>query len=453
MTKQKLLSDPAIKAKSKPAGYYLDGHGLYLQVATGGSRSWILRYTLKKKTREMGLGSVDDFTLAEARERARQYRQIIADGRDPIEHRRAEQAKRDAAQAETARKNRTFAECAKEYHLKNAEDWKNAKHAAQWINTLTTYAFPKFGQLPVGHINRDHIEEALLPIWNTKAETASRVLQRIRTVINYAAAVGYCSGMDSEKWTQLKKALPKNTKQREVEHHAACPHEQVGAVLNAMRQGTSTDMVKLAFEFIVLTAARSGEVRFAVWEEIDHQSQTWIIPKERMKANRRHTVPLSDAAWSILQLARQMRESDEPPTGLIFPSLQGSELSDMTFTQLLRRMAVDYTMHGFRASFRTWGADIAHYEHEMLEIALSHTVGDATVRAYHRSDMLQKRRRLMQEWAEYTESSEGAELILSPTILEATRQKRADGASQVRNSKEKNAALTPLVHAITAVRP
>jgi len=427
VTKQKLLSDPAIKAKNKAPGYYLDGHGLYLQVAAGGSRSWIFRYTLNKKTREMGLGSVDDFTLSEARERARQYRQIIADGRDPIAYRDAERLKHLEVQAETVRQNRTFRECANEYHRDNADDWKNAKHAAQWINTLTTYAFPKFGNLPVGQVSREHIREALLPIWKTKAETASRVLQRIRTVINYAAAMGYCAGLDSESWDQLKKALPKNSKQREVEHHASCPHSQVGALVRAVREGTSSEAVKLAFEFIVLTAARSGEVRFAAWEEIDPTNRCWIIPKERMKANRQHTVPLSDTAWTVLTEARQRRfHEDESATGLIFPNLQGSELSDMTFTQLLRRMGVDYTMHGFRASFRTWGADIAHHEHDMLEVALSHVVGDATVRAYHRSDMVEKRRRLMQEWADHLKATEDAELILSPTVLEAMERRKAN---------------------------
>jgi integrase len=425
VTKQKLLSDPAVKAKNKPAGYYLDGHGLYLQVSISGSKSWILRYTLNKKTREMGLGSVDDFALSEARERARQYRQVIADGSDPIRHRHAVKTNLLAAQAEAARKSHTFADCAKEYHDHNADDWKNAKHAAQWINTLSTYAFPKFGDFPVGEVTREHIRTALLPIWKSKAETASRVLQRIRTVINYGAAMAYCQGLDSEEWDQLKKALPKNSKQREVEHHASCPHGQVGAVLRTVRKGKSTEMVKLAFEFIVCTAARTGEVRYAVWEEIDCQNRCWVIPKERMKANRQHTVPLSDAAWTVLEAARQHRSDDAEATGLIFSNPRGGELSDMTFTQLLRRMGVVYTMHGFRASFRTWGADIAHYEHDMLEIALSHVVGDSTVRAYHRSDMLEKRRRLMREWAEYFEATAGAELVLSQTILDAMELNRA----------------------------
>lgn len=304
-------------------------------------------------------------------------------------------------QAEAQRRNVSFSDCAREYHENHADDWKNVKHAAQWINTLTTYVYPKFGDLPVGEVTKELIRDALKPIWKTKAETASRVLQRVRTVINHGAAMGYCDGLDSEVWDQVKKSLPGNKKQREVEHHASCPHEKAGAVLQAVGQCSSSDMVKLAFAFIVLTAARTGEVRFAVWEEIQRDTRCWVIPKERMKAGKEHVIPLSDAALRVLEAAAKVRNFTSTPTGLIFINLQGKALSDMTFTQLLRRMGYDYTMHGFRASFRTWGADVAHYEHEMLEFALSHVVGDATVRAYLRGDMREKRRKLMNEWAQY----------------------------------------------------
>lgn len=262
----------------------------------------------------------------------------------------------------------------------------------------------------MSQLTRDQIREALLPIWKSKAETASRVMQRIRTVVNYGAAMGYCNGLDSEQWVQLKKTLPKNSKELTEEHHASCLHGEVGKVLHAVMHATFSDAVKLAFAFTVLTSARSGEVRFAVWEEIDLQSRLWAIPKERMKASRPHTVPLSEAALSILTQAKGLRPElfteNAKPVGLIFPNTIGGALSDMTFTQVLRRMKVDYTMHGFRASFRTWGAEVAHYEHELLEVALAHVVGDATVRAYQRSDIVEKRRRLMQEWAEYIRLTE-----------------------------------------------
>lgn len=383
------------------AGFYHDGGGLYLQVSRFGTKSWILRYTLNQRKRDMGLGPLTDWTLAEARERAKKYRQLVDDGIDPIDQRDQEKARMQAQRLEAERKRPTFEECAKEYHAANKDDWKNAKHADQWINTLTTYAFPKFGKQPIENLKREQIREVLEPIWKTKAETASRVLQRIRTVVNYAAARDYCAGLDSEQWDQLKKALPKNTKAREVEHHASCPHDQVGALLVQVRNSRSSDNVKWAFEFIVLTAARSGEVRNAVWEEIDAKTKTWVIPKGRMKAGREHSVPLSPAAWEILQRARARWPKNTEPSGLIFPGEKNKAISDMTLTQLLRRMQQPYTVHGFRASFRTWGAEIAHYEHDMLEIALSHIVGDATVRAYHRSDMVEKRRKLMNDWAIY----------------------------------------------------
>lgn len=394
------LTAVQIKNLSKP-GFYHDGGGLYLQVSRFGSKSWILRYTLNQRKRDMGLGPLADWTLAEARERAKKFRQLVDDGIDPIDQRDQEKASRQAQRLEAERKRPSFEECAKEYHAANKDDWKNAKHADQWINTLTTYAFPKFGKQPIENLKREQIREVLEPIWKTKAETASRVLQRIRTVVNYAAARDYCAGLDSEQWDQLKKALPKNTKAREVEHHASCPHDQVGPLLAQVRNSRSSDNVKWAFEFIVLTAARSGEVRNAVWEEIDAKTKTWVIPKGRMKAGREHSVPLSPAAWEILQKARARWPKGTEPTGLIFPGEKKKAISDMTLTQLLRRMQQPYTVHGFRASFRTWGAEIGHYEHEILEVALSHVVGDATVRAYQRSDMVERRRKLMNDWAIY----------------------------------------------------
>ncbi len=394
-------------------GFYPDGGGLYLQVSSYGTKSWVLRYTIEKKTRDMGLGSIADWTLAEARERARTFRQLTDQKIDPIAHRDAELAKTKTEALEAARNRRTFEECAKEYHGDNAANWKNVKHAAQWINTLTTYAFPHFGTVPVSQLSRDQIREALLPIWKTKAETASRVMQRIRIVVNYAASMGYCDGLDSEQWEQLKISLPNNSKQLAGEHHASCPHHQVSPVMRMISQCSSSETVKAAFEFIVYTAARSGEVRSAVWEEIDSTNRLWVIPEERMKAARQHVVPLSDAAWAVLERIRQSRFTDMSPSGLIFPGVLNQPLSDMTFTQLMRRLKVWYTMHGFRASFRTWGAEIAHYESDLLETALAHIVGDKTMRAYQRSDMVEKRRMLMQDWSNYIATTAGNTLDIA----------------------------------------
>lgn len=394
MTRQNLLSDPAVNSKRKAPGYYLDGHGLYLQVGPGSARSWVLRYTLNKKTREMGLGSVDTFGLAKARERALHYRQLIADGIDPIAHR---QLSRDAM-AKAASASKTFAECAHEYHTAHADNWKNVKHGDQWINTLTSYAFPKFGQIAVGGVNKSHILAALTPIWKTKAETASRVLQRIRMVLNYAAAKDYSKGLDAEFWQQVKLALGANDRARKVEHHSSCPYTEVGALLAQVEASGASSLTKLAFEFSILTASRSGEVRGARWSEFDAGYTSWSIPGERMKAGREHRVPLSARAKALLKQVKAARPDN---SDLVFPSNKDTHLSDMVFTQLLRRLGMPFTMHGFRASFRTWGMEATGYPDEMLEFALAHVVGDQTVRAYARSDMVDKRRQLMQDWADY----------------------------------------------------
>jgi len=415
MTKRSLLADPSVRSRHKKPGYYLDGHGLYLQVSASGSRSWILRYTLNKRVREMGLGSADDFGLAQARERAQRARQLVADGIDPIDKRNAERKALVGMQAAEKARLKTFEDCAIEFHEANADDWRNAKHAAQWINTLRTYAFTKFGGLPVSEVSKDEIVKAIQPIWKTKAETASRVLQRIRTVLNYAAAKDYAKGRDGEFWEQVRMALGSNERARKVEHHSACPYPLIGALLKAMKAGPSSDMVKLAFEFTVLTAARSGESRGALWSEIDLSTKSWVIPEERMKAGNAHKVPLSKRALEILKQAASMRDSGlaSSDLGLIFPNSKGLPFSDMVFTQLLRRMDLEYTMHGFRATFRTWGTEQTEYPHEMLEFALAHTVGDETVRAYMRTSMVEKRRQLMEDWAAYLRGSEAASLPVS----------------------------------------
>ena len=402
MTRRNQLTDSAVRSKQKKPGYYLDGHGLYLQVSPSGSRSWILRYTLNRKVREMGLGSADDFTLAEARERAQTERKLVADHIDPIERRAQERKARAVAAAANVAQSKTFATCAIEFHEANKSEWRNPKHAAQWINTLRTYAFPVFGDTPVGEVSKADILNAISPIWKKTAETAGRVLQRVRTVLNYAAAKDYCRGHDAEFWEQVRMALGTNERARKVEHHNACAFADVGDLLKAIADGPSSEVVQLAFEFTVLTAARSGETRGALWSEIDWESCSWNIPGDRMKAGKAHRVPLSMRVIEILRRVQNMREEKEisSPLGLVFPSPRGLPFSDMVFTQLLRRMGTDYTMHGFRASFRTWATEKTEYPHEMIEMALAHAVGDETVRAYMRTTMVERRRQLMEDWAQ-----------------------------------------------------
>jgi integrase len=363
----------------------------------------------------MGLGSVDDFGLAQARERAQRARQLIADGIDPIEHRSSHRKAAEKLRTAEFAQLKTFKDCAVEYHQANADEWKNAKHSAQWINTLRDYAFPVFGDVAIGEVSKTEIVKALQPIWKTKAETAGRVLQRVRTVLNYAAAKDYAKGQDAEFWEQTRMALGPNERARKVEHHSSCPPHLVGALAKAVREGPSSVSVKLGFEFTILTAARSGETRGALWSEIDRGARSWIIPGERMKAGKSHKVPLSKQAFALIEKAAALRESGElhSDLGLIFPNASGMPFSDMVFTQLLRRMGVSYTMHGFRASFRIWATEATEYPHEMLELALAHSVGDETVRAYMRTSMVEKRRQLMEDWAAYLRGSEAASLPVS----------------------------------------
>jgi integrase len=411
MTRHNLLTITNLRTKAKTPGYHLDGRGLYLRVAPGGSQAWILRYTYLGRTRDMGLGSLADVSLARARERAQEHRIQIADGIDPIQHREKKKIEIKAAAIQLEQTSVTFKSCAEEYYKEHSGDWKNEKHKAQWINSLTTYAFPHFGNLPIREIGKHEILKALAPIWRKKAETADRLLQRIRKVINYGAAKDYCRGVDSEFWEQVRIALGANAKEREVEHHPSCPHPQIGALLAQVHASTATATVQLAFEFGVLTAARSGEIRGARWSEFDGALSNWTLPAERMKAGREHRVPLSSRATEVLRAARtlqaeQAAAADAPADGteaidLVFPSPRRKTYSDMVFTQLLRRVEQPYTMHGFRATFRTWGMDHTEYPAEMLEFALAHLVGDQTVRAYARSDMVEKRRQLMEDWAAY----------------------------------------------------
>lgn len=415
MTRHNLLTITNIRTKAKKPGYHLDGRGLYLRVAPGGSQAWILRYTFLGRSRDMGLGSLADVSLARARERAQEHRVQIAEGIDPIEHREQKKIELKTAAIQLKQASVTFKACAEEYHKEHANGWKNAKHKDQWINTLTAYAFPHFGEIPIRGVGKPEILKALNPIWKTKAETADRLLQRIRKVINYGAAKDYCRGVDSEFWEQVRIALGANEKARKVEHHPSCPHPQIGALLAQVRASTATATVQLAFEFGVLTAARSGEIRGARWSEFDDALRNWTIPAERMKAGREHRVPLSSRATEVLLAARtQQAERDAQgggPAGdastddLVFPSPRGKTYSDMVFTQLLRRLEQPYTMHGFRATFRTWGMDNTQYPAEMLEFALAHLVGDQTVRAYARSDMVEKRRQLMEDWATYIQAA------------------------------------------------
>jgi len=349
---------------------------------------------LDGRAREMGLGSYYDLTLAEARERARGLRKLVKEHRiDPIDDRRA---RRSAERIERA-KVMTFRQCAEAYVAAHEAGWRNRKHAAQWPSTLSAFVYPHFGALPVQTVDTALVMKALEPIWLKKPETAGRVRGRIESVLDWAAARGYRGGENPARWRgHLENLLPKRSKVRQVEHHAALPYTELGAFMAELRQQTGVGAA--ALEFAILTATRTGEVLGARWGEINMAEQVWTIPAGRMKAAREHRVPLSDQVLRILERKRQVPQGDYVFLG----ARAGRPLSNMAMTMTMRRMGRgDLTTHGFRSTFRDWAAERTNFSREVAEMALAHTVSDKVEAAYRRGDLFEKRRQLMAAWARY----------------------------------------------------
>jgi integrase len=365
--------------------------GLHLQVTDSGARTWVLRFAIVGKRRDMGLGGFPDVTLATAREKAREARAKLDQGIDPILQRReAKSALRASAAAA-----KTFSECVTGYVDAKAAEWKNAKHRQQWSNTLKEYAEPVIGQLLVRDVTLAHVLKILEPIWTTKTETASRLRGRIESVLNWATVRGYRSGDNPARWRgHLDKLLGAPAKVAKVAHHRALDVDALPAFISALRQ--EAGMGARALEFAVFTAARSGEVRGATWAEIDLEAGIWAIPAARMKAGKEHRVPLSPAALKLLRALPHLEDCD-----LVFPSPRNKMLSDMTLSAVLRRMKVDAVPHGFRSSFKDWASERTSYPAEMSEMALAHAIGDKVEAAYRRGDLFEKRRRMMNDWAKF----------------------------------------------------
>lgn len=367
--------------------------GLYLQVLPTGARSWVLRSTIRGRRRDMGLGGFPDVPLADARRRAREAREAIDRGEDPIDARRAARAALLASSSGAL----TFKRAALDYISAHELGWKNSKHRQQWRNTLEEYAYPKIGQLDVQDIETSHVLSVLRPIWQDRTETASRLRGRIEQVLDAARATGAIKPPweNPARWRgHLDKLLPRPSKLAKVEHHRAVPVDEVGAVVERLREAAGTGA--RALEFAVLTACRSGEVRGARWSEFDLRSCTWTIPADRMKGGREHRVPLSQPAMDLLGRLPRMAGND-----LVFPAPRGGELSDMTLVACLRRMKVEAVPHGFRSTFRDWSAERTAYPRDVCEMALAHTIGSKVEAAYRRGDLFEKRRRLMDDWADF----------------------------------------------------
>lgn len=381
----------------KQAGLYAVGGvaGLHLQVLPSGARSWILRVMIGGKRRDMGLGGYPDVPLAQAREKAREARETIAQGIDPV----AQRAAARSALAAQRGASISFDECARKYIEAKAPEWKNAKHVAQWVTTLDTYASPIVGKLQVRDVTLSHIVRILEPIWTTKTETATRLRGRIENVLDWATVRGYRHGENPARWKgHLDKILAKPGKVAKVEHHAALAVDDIGAFMKNLR--TREGIAARALEVLILTATRSGEIRGATWGEIDEANATWTIPGERMKAGKEHRVPLSP---KVLEILRDLpRLADNP---LVFPAPRAKgPLSDMTLTAVMRRMEVDAVPHGFRSTFRDWAAERTNYPREVAEMALAHTIGDKVEAAYRRGDLFEKRRRMMDDWARFCDT-------------------------------------------------
>lgn len=397
---QHRLTALKVSKLTKP-GLYGDGGGLTLQITLGGVKSWLFRYMMSGKAYGMGLGPTHTVSLAEARQKALAARKLVLDGINPLTAKKQEQIAMALANARMM----TFDQCAEAYISAHKAGWKNAKHTDQWTNTLSTYASPVFGHLPVAEIDTGLVVKCLTPIWESKTETASRLRGRIESILGWATTSGYRAGENPARWKgHLDNLLATISKTSRTKHHASLPWQRMNEFISALRKrdGVSARAVELA----ILTACRSGEVRGARWSEFDIDKKVWTIPAERMKAKREHEVPLSDAALALLKSL--------PETGdLLFSGTKGQPLSDMSLTAVIRRMNgesqptwVDgngggITVHGFRSSFRMWAAETTNYPREVAEHALAHQLPDAVERAYQRGSQFAKRTALMTEWATY----------------------------------------------------
>lgn len=409
------LSALAVTKTTKP-GLYADGHGLYLQVAAGGSKSWLFRFMRDGKARKMGLGPTHTVTLAMARERALECRRLLLDGVDPISQRQEAAKERKLADLRVL----TFQEAAGKYIAANKAGWKNEKHAAQWTATLKTYVYPVFGDVAVAAVDVGLVLKVLEPIWTTKAETASRLRGRIESVLDWTTARKYRQGENPARWKgHLDHILPARSRVAKVKHHAALPYSELGAFLEELRGADGVSA--RALEFAVLTAGRTGEVVGAKWDEFDLDAKQWTVPAERMKAGKVHRVPLSDRALEILDALPR----EEGNQFVFLGEKKGRGLSNMALLMTLRRLKrTEITAHGFRSTFRDWAAETTAYPSETVEMALAHAIGNKVEAAYRRMDLFDKRRRLMADWATFCSRPQGAGKVV------AIRQLVAEGGTQ-----------------------
>ena len=375
----------ALKVRSlKEPGRYGDGNGLYLVVDPSGAKRWMLRTVVQGRRRDMGLGSARLVSLAAARDEATTHRRIARTGGDPV-----------ADLRKTRRAVPTFSQAARLVHGEQANAWRNNKHKSQWINTLTQYAFPVIGERRIDQVETADVLKVLAPIWLSKYETARRLKQRMRTVLDWAKAAGFRGGENPVDG--VEKGLARRSER--AGHHAALAYAEIPGFIQSLRKSDSNEAARLAFEFLILTAARTTEVLRAKWCEFDLENRVWVIPAARMKAAREHRVPLAPRCLQILKRAHEIAGNSE----LVFPARGGKEpMSNMVFLMTLRRMDKPVTAHGFRSSFRDWAAERTNFAREVCESALAHSIKDKAEAAYRRGDMFDKRRQLMEAWERFS---------------------------------------------------
>lgn len=389
------LSAKKIAAIKNP-GAYGDGLNLWLRVDRQGNKSWAFRFMRNGKARWAGLGSLHAISLGEARERAADCRNSLARGLDPIELKKKVMLEGIIA----AGNAKTFGECARGYLGAHEHTWRNPKHRAQWHSTLATYVYPTLEHMAVAQINVGHVLAVIEPIWRDKTETANRIRQRIEAILDWASARGYRSTENPARWRgHLDKLLPSRTKTAPVKHRPAMPYGQLPSFISELRRQKGT--AARALEYAILTAARTSEVRLAVWGELAISEMLWTIPAERMKAQREHRVPLSKHALAVVN---EMSEIGE----FVFAGgIGGKPLSENAMLEVLSRIGLDqYTVHGFRSTFRDWAAEMTDFPREVAEMALAHTIRDDVEAAYRRGDLFEKRRLLMTAWSEFCGSAE-----------------------------------------------
>lgn len=412
-----------LAVKNAKPGRHADGDGLHLLVKqptpeavknakpgqpAKGARSWVYRFMLKGKSRDIGLGAAGQggMSLADARMARDALRLKVKAGIDPLEERQREAVEALAAAQAAAIAGITFKAVAEAYIGANEASWRNDKHRQQWRNTLASYVYPVIGELPVAEIGTAHVLKILEPIWQDKPETASRVRGRIEAVLDAAKARGYREGENPARWRgHIAQILPARSRLTRG-HHKAMPYEAIPAFMGKLREREA--MAALALEFVILTATRTSEVLGATWAEVDLDKAIWTVPAIRMKAGKEHRIPLSSRAVEILETVKPLGNAS------LFPADKGGKLSTMAMSMLLRRMKLDCTVHGFRSGFRDWAAECTGYAHEVCEMALAHVIGNKSEAAYRRGDLFDKRRRLMGDWAAYCISDGSAGAKVSP---------------------------------------